>query len=106
MHMSRFFLTSFGSLLFLTILLITTTISMFVFKQKLHSLKIELSNLDSIVAEEKKHAAMLEASRTLQHSPSYLKKIADKKLSARFTNVNQFVAFSDLRASNRRIVAN
>lgn len=104
--MFRLYLTSFGSLVFLVILLVTTTVSMFVFKQKLHSLKLELSNLDSIMIEQKKHAAMLEASRTLQHSPSYLKKIADKKLAARFTSVNQFVAFSDLRANDKKIMAN
>ncbi len=104
--MNRFYLTYFGFTLFLLLLLITTTISMFVFKQKLYELKVEMSSIDNVTIEQKKLAAILEANRTLQHSPSYLKKIADTKLSARFTSVNQFVAFSDLKGSHRKSAIN
>ena len=89
--------TSFGAVVCLGILLITSTISMFVFKQKVHSLKMELSSLDSIISAEKKRSSVLEANKTLQHSSGYLKKIADTKLAARFTNVKQFVAINELK---------
>ena len=104
--MARIYITYFGSAICLGILLITTTIAMFVFKQKLHGLKIELANIDSMINEEKKRSAMLEANKTLQHSSGYLKKIADKTLPARFTTVKQFVALNDLKPRNPRAVLN
>ena len=65
---------------------------------------MELSSLDSVISAEKKRASVLEANKTLQHSSGYLKKIADTKLVARFTNVKQFVAINDLK--NKKQSAN
>ncbi len=103
--MSKIYM-SFGFMVFLAILLITSVVSMFVFKQKIHSLKAELMNLGSVIAMEKKKSIILEANRTLQHSSNYLKNIADSTLNARFTNVKQFVAINDLKYKNKSVAVN
>lgn len=93
-----FFLTT--VMVVLMTLLMCSVVSLFSFKQKVYTIRKEISQLDQVIAHESKKRMILEVDYTLEHTSTRIQKMADQLLPSRFTNVKQLMVLDEVAAYN------